>query len=205
MSATHEGKSLKDEGCDLMLRVQQDDEAAFESLVDLYQKPVIGAIYRYLGDAARAEDLAQEVFLRVYRSRKSYKPLAKFKTWLFRILYNLVVNEAGARKRRRAVSLDSLRGEEEGGITLEDPRATQPAEKMERAELMKKVKEVVFRLPEKQRMALVMNKYEDMSYIQIAEAMDMSVEAVKSLLFRAREKVREGLVRYLKIEVPHEM
>ncbi len=184
-----------------MLGVKQGDESAFESLVDLYRSQVVGMVYRYLGDAARAEDIAQEAFLRIYRARKSYKPLAQFKTWLYRIVYNLVVNEANARKRNAALSLERLRGAEEGTFFLEDENAPIPEKELERAELLAKVREAVLDLPEKQRMALVMNKYHDMPYVEVAEAMGLSVAAVKSMLFRAREKVRNKLVRYMQVPV----
>jgi RNA polymerase sigma-70 factor, ECF subfamily len=188
-----------DEGQKLMLRVKQGDESAFESLVDLYRSQVVGMVYRYLGDAARAEDVAQEAFLRVYRARKSYKPLAQFKTWLFRIVYNLVVNEANARKRNAALSLERLRASEDGAFFVEDENAPIPEKELEHAELLAKVREAVLDLPENQRMALVMNKYRDMPYVEIAQAMGLSVEAVKSMLFRAREKVRNKLIRYMQV------
>jgi len=188
-----------------MMKVQRGDESAFESLVEIYKQSIIQTAYRYVGDSSLAEDLAQEVFLRVYRARARYKPLAAFKTWVFRILYNLVVNEVQARKKRFAFSLESLRGRDRSEFFISDQKATTPIEEMEDKELHRKVRETVFNLPEKQRMALVLNKYEDLSYQEIAEVMNMSLEAVKSMLFRARENVRSKLVAYLKVEASDEV
>jgi len=193
------------EGQELMMLLQEGDEAAFEKIVTLYTNSVIGTIYRFTGDASRAEDLAQEVFMRIYRSRKTYQPRARFKTWLFKILNNLVINEVHARKRRRAFSLDSIPRGLDSPIAVEDENVLSPVEELERAELMGKVREAVLGLPEKQRLAIVMNKYESLSYGQIAEAMGLSVEAVKSMLFRAREKMRARLIRYLKVEASDEV
>ncbi len=194
-----------DRGKELMLKVKAGDEEAFAALVGLYQKIVINIVYRYLGDAARAEDLAQEVFLRVYRARKTYKPLARFKTWLYRIAVNLVVNESETRKKQKAVSLEVLRGENGREFNFPDRKAATPMEEMERSELLHHVREAVLALPEKQRLAVVLNKYQDLSYNEVADIMGMSVEAVKSVLFRAREKIRARLDRYLKIEANDEV
>lgn len=194
-----------DKGQELMMRVQLGDESAFESLVEIYKQSIIQTAFRYIGDASLAEDLAQEVFLRVYRARATYKPLAAFKTWVFRILYNLVVNEVHARRKRAACSLESLRGNDRSEFFISDDRAVTPVEVMEEKELRRKVRETVFNLPENQRMALVLNKYEDQSYQQIAEVMNLSLEAVKSMLFRARENVRNKLVGYLKVEASDEV
>lgn len=188
-----------------MLKVKQGDEEAFASLVGLYQKVVINAVYRYIGDASRAEDLAQEVFLRVYRARTSYKPLARFKTWLYRIIFNLVVNESEARKRRKAVSLEALRGKENREYNVQDRTAATPAEDMERSELLNHVREAVLALPGNQRLAVILNKYQDMSYNEVADVMGLSVEAVKSILFRARGKIRGKLERYMKTEACNEV
>jgi len=184
-----------------MLEAAGGDERAFERLVSIFQKPVIGTIYRYLGDAALAEDLAQDVFLKIYQARKRYKPLARFETWLHRIVYNVVVNEAQSRSKRREFSLDNLRErgwEERGG-------GEEPLHRMEENELKGKVREAVTELPPNQRMVLILNKYRDMSYQDIAETLETSVEAVKSMLYRARERVRLKLARYVRIEVCDEL
>jgi RNA polymerase sigma-70 factor (ECF subfamily) len=192
-------------GRELMLKVAKGEEHAFEELVSLFQKPVINTIYRYLGDAGWAEDLAQEVFLKIYQARNRYKPLAKFQTWLHRIVYNVVINASQSQKKRRAYSLESLKekGWEEGGN--HDRGDHDPVEHLMQKELHRKVRETVIGLPAQQRMALVLNKYQGLSYQEIAETMHMTVEAVKSMLYRAREKVKSKLRDYVRSEVPDEM
>jgi RNA polymerase sigma-70 factor (ECF subfamily) len=188
-------------GSELMLEVSRGSERAFEKLVRAYQKPVISSIYRYLGDAALAEDLAQEVFLKIYKARKRYKPLARFETWLHRIVYNVAVNEAHSRRRRKAVSLDAFRGDGREQVDFALQGAIDPVAQLKDQELHRMVREAVMSLPENQRMVLILNKYQDLSYQEIAEVQRTSVEAVKSMLFRAREKVRAKLNRYVKSEV----
>ncbi|MFH1999435.1 MAG: sigma-70 family RNA polymerase sigma factor [Planctomycetota bacterium] len=193
------------DGRDLMLRVCRGDEDAFEKLVAQFHRSVISTVYRYLGDACLAEDLAQDVFLKIYQARKRYKPLAKFETWLHRIVYNVVVNEAQSRRKRRAISLETLKvqGWEDRCFRSED--ITDPAKHLQQQELFMKVRETVSSLPAPQRMALILNKYQGMSYQDIAETLNMSVEAVKSLLYRAREKVRTKLQAYLKSEATDDL
>ncbi len=188
-----------------MLKASRGDMKAFEDLVSIFQKPVLNTIYRYLGDASFAEDLAQEVFLRIFQARKRYKPLAKFETWVHRIVYNVVVNEAQYRGRRKAMSLDVCI---EGGHDRKEFMAgsvTDPLERLETEELHLKVRESVLSLPPNQRMAVILNKYEDMSYQEVAAALGTSVKATKSMLFRAREKVKSKLERYMKSEVSNGM
>lgn len=194
-----------DEGRDLMLKVSQGDERAFEHLVSLFQKPVMNTIYRYLGDASLAEDLAQEVFLKIYQARKRYKPLARFETWLHRIVYNTVINEAHVRRRRKALSIDGLGEGGRSKAEMLESEADSPVDDLKKKELHEKVREAVMALPANQRMVLVLNKYREMSYLDIARTLDTSVEAVKSMLFRAREKVKSKLIRYVNSEVCDEM
>jgi RNA polymerase sigma-70 factor (ECF subfamily) len=191
----------KNLGRDLMLKVSRGDERAFEGLVTIFQKQVLNTIYRYLGDAALAEDLSQEVFMKIYQARKRYKPLARFETWLHRIVYNVVVNEAHSRRRRKAVSLDAFRGDgmEDGDFIAGG--IADPITQLKEQELHRMVREAVLDLPPNQRMALVLNKFQDMSYQEVAEAQNTSVEAVKSMLFRAREKIKTKLRPYVKSEV----
>jgi RNA polymerase sigma-70 factor (ECF subfamily) len=194
-------KAIYDQGCDLMVRVSHGDQDAFERLVTLFQKNVINTIYRYLGDACVAEDLAQDVFLKIYQARARYKPLARFETWLHRIVYNVVVNEAQSRKRRKALSLDTFQSRQREAMEFAARGSREPLDQLKREELFEKVREAVMVLPSQQRMVLVLNKYQDMSYQAIAETLDTSVEAVKSMLFRAREKVRAKLKGYVGSEV----
>jgi RNA polymerase sigma-70 factor (ECF subfamily) len=179
---------------ELMLAFQAGDEAAFDALVELTKRDVFALAYRYGLDSARADDLAQETFLRVWRSRRTYQPTAKFRAWLLRIAANLVVSEARTRRRARATALPD---DVEGGAPLADPRAESPAAPVEREELRAAIERALGDLPESQRVALVMNRFHDASYQEVADALDMSVEAVKSLLFRARQNLKERLERFV--------
>lgn len=174
----------------LMLRVRDDDMQAYSLLVERFQQRVVNIVFRYTGDRAGAEDLAQEVFIKVFKARQSYQPVAKFSTWLFRIATNLCLNEIRNRKHRPNLSLDDN--------PLLDPGQADPTElETSRQELVQAVRKALDALPENQRMAVVLNKWEDQSYEQIAEAMGLSVQAVKSLLFRARAAMKEGLEEFL--------
>jgi len=192
-------------GCDLMVRVSHGDDAAFEKLVSLFQRPVLNAIYRYMGDAVLAEDLAQEVFLKIYKARQRYKPLAKFETWLHRIVFNVVVNESQSRKRRKCISLDTLKEKGQGAAEFLNANSPLPVEELKKRELHQLVRDTVMELPSNQRMVLILNKFQDMSYQEIAKTLSTSVEAVKSMLFRAREKVRNKLKHYVKSEACDEL
>ena len=198
-------KEKLNQGRDLMIRVSRGDERAFEELVGRYQRTVIGTIYRYLGDANLAEDLAQEVFLKIYQARKRYKPIARFETWLHRIVYNVVVNESQSLKRRKTVSLDAFQGNGPEELSGLPSGGGNPLSHLKQKELHQRVRDAVLQLPPNQRMVLILNKYQDMSYQEIAEAQSTSVEAIKSMLFRAREKIRSKLLRYVKSEVCDEV
>lgn len=182
----------------LMLAVGRGDDAAFATLVEKYQDRVFGLACRYLGDRSTAEDLVQEAFLRVFKARKRYEPKAKFSTWLYRIVVNLCLNEIRGRKSRRAISLVySTDGESGFEIDVEDRDERQPIEVLEEEELATRIKLVVADLPENQRIAILLNKYEGLSYEEVAGSMNMTVSAVKSLLTRARVKIKEKLLPYL--------
>jgi RNA polymerase sigma-70 factor (ECF subfamily) len=180
---------------EVMLRVGVGDDAAYAYLVGKFRRPVIGFMYRMTGNSAIAEELAQEVFLRVYRSRASYAAEAKFTTWLYRIATNLAVNHARDTKSERAgnaVSLDEP--DEETGDTRDVADTMMTAEEaLVRDERMAAIKKHVMALPERQRMAVLMHKYQEMDYRQIAEVLKLSESATKSLLFRAYETLRERL------------
>jgi RNA polymerase sigma-70 factor (ECF subfamily) len=181
---------FQDPDIDLMLRFQRGDEAAFEQLVLKHQKGVLNVVYRYLGDRGAGEDAAQEVFLKVYRARASYQPQAKFTTWLYRITVNHCLNEV--RSRRSKPEGPSLVDD-----LVEEGAATTPDAGMNRADLRRAVKEAVDSLPENQRVAVILARYEELSYEEIAEAMQVSLEAVKSLLFRAKENLKTRLAKYV--------
>ncbi len=192
-------RAAADYDVQLMLAFQKGDERSFQELVERNHARVIGLIYRFVTDAADAEDLAQEVFLRIYRARHNYKPTAKFSTWMFRIAANVSLNALRARSNRRDdVSMEQLAKSHDGPQTLPDPEAPAPDGHMQRSELQDKVREAVQELPEKQQMAVVLNKYEGMSYADIAQTLGCSTMAVKSLLARARENLKHRLVLYLR-------
>ena len=179
----------------LMALVSGGDAGAFEQLVERHQRLVIGTVTRMLGTNSDAEDIAQQVFVRIWKSAKRYVPRAKFTTWLLKITRNLVFNELRRRSRHAEVSLQSETEEEERPIR--DEHATAPDASLLEQELQKAIDAAIARLPETQRMAVVLRRYEELSYEEIAEALDQSVSAVKSLLFRARSELRESLQKYL--------
>jgi RNA polymerase sigma-70 factor (ECF subfamily) len=183
----------------VMLRVKTGDQSAFNYLVQKYRRPLVSFMYRMARNTAAAEDLAQEVFLRVYRSRANYEASAKFTTWLYRIATNLAVNHARDTRHERpevTVSLDEPN--EDTGATLELPDANLTVEQaMVRRERMLAIRSKVEALPEQQRMAVIMHKYQQMDYKQISEVLKKSESATKSLLFRAYETLREQLKEYV--------
>lgn len=179
----------------LMLRVKSGDIAAFEELVEIYQGPVIGTVGKMLGGYSDAEDIAQQVFVRVWKSAERYQPKAKFTTWLFTITRNLVFNETRRRRRKPTVSVDER--EEESPQIVEDVQTVSPDQKVLQAELEASVNKAIRELPEKQRMAVVLRRYEEMPYDEIGRILSMSVPAVKSLLFRARTQLKDSLKNYL--------
>ena len=191
------GAELSD--ADVMLRVKTGDRGAFDYLVQKYRRPMVSFMYRMARNTGAAEDLAQEVFLRVYRSRESYEASAKFTTWLYRIATNLAVNHARDTRHERpevTVSLDEP--DEDTGTTLELPDGSLNAEQiMMRRERMLAIRHRVEALPEQQKLAVIMHKYQQMDYKQIAEVLKKSESATKSLLFRAYESLREQLKEYL--------
>lgn len=173
----------------LMLRFQKGHEGAFEELVHRHTRAVLNLVYRYLGDASRAEDVAQDIFVKVYRARMKYEPKAKFTTWLYRIAVNHCLNEIRAGKSRPSLGAPV-------NDLLEHPAAEDPDARLHRQELREAVKGAIDALPENQRMAVLLSRYEDMSYDEIAETMGLSLEAVKSLLFRAKENLQRALARF---------
>jgi RNA polymerase sigma-70 factor (ECF subfamily) len=185
-----------------MMRIRAGDREAFSELVECHQQRVVGTVARMLGgDAADAEDIGQQVFLRVWKSAPRYEPTAKFTTWLYTITRNLVFNEMRRRKHRPVVSLDAeLPGENnanEGSARIEDTQSAGPDATLLETELQQAIADAIAQLPETQRLAIVMRRYEELSYEEIAGVLKLTVPAVKSLLFRARVLLREKLTRYL--------
>lgn len=185
-------KYQQDEDVQLMLRFCNGDRKAFDKLVERNTPNVCGLVYRFLGDQSQVDDITQEAFLRVLRNAHRYKPEAKFSTWLYRIVANLCFNVIRARKTARQTSLNSM-GSEGGALDLPDERQPGPDEGLVGGERSKRVAAAVAKLPENQRLAIILNKYEDKNYAEIAEILDTTTTAVKSLLSRARTTLREQL------------
>lgn len=183
------------EDVDYMCRIAQGDETAFSFLVEKHQYAVVGTVAKMLGSPNEAEDIAQQVFVRIWKSAKKYKPTAKFTTYLFTITRNLVFNETRRRKVRKQVSIEEQG--EEWGSQYADQNSASPDQSYLQEELAKAVDRAIAKLPEKQRMAVVLRRYEDMPYEEIAKVLGLSVSAVKSQLFRARAILKEELASYL--------
>ncbi len=182
-----------------MLAFQGGSAAAFTRLIERNQARVFGVIYHFLGDSSDAEDLAQEVFLRVYRTASRYVPAAKFTTWLYRIAANLSLNALRSRGKVRILPLELPDDDGHGGFRREvvDLTTDGPGAGLDSADLEQKIIEAVGRLPDNQRIAVILSKYEHMSYEEVAKVMNCSVMAVKSLLSRGRANLRQSLARFL--------
>lgn len=180
-----------------MERVKRGDMDAFAELVAAHQSRVVGTIAKMLGDDVDTEDIAQQVFLRVWNSAERYQPAGKFTTWLFTILRNLVFNELRRRKRHPTTSLDIEHDDATPIREAVDHGTKSPSVALQDAEMLEAVARAIDSLPEAQRMAIVLRRYQDVSYEEIAEILEVGVPAVKSLLFRARVQLREKLRQYL--------
>jgi RNA polymerase sigma-70 factor (ECF subfamily) len=197
--------ALRDPDIRLMLRVRSDEAGAFEELVEQYQHRLVAVMHHLIGNAEEAEDLAQEVFLRVYRARKKYRPRAKFSTWLFTIANNLALNSLRSRQRKPVVPLEVHDSGPLGPRPAEQlvqDKGKQPMQHLQQAELAAVVQKALEGLNERQRMAVVLNKFEDMSYEEIAQVMNLSTKAIKSLLSRARSNLRVALQDYIYMDGP---
>ena len=179
---------------ELMARIAEGDESAFETLVHRHQTSILNLIYRFVGDRTQAKDLAQEVFIRVWQSAKNYKPKAKFTTWLYRITANLCFNELKSARRRKWFSFN--RADEDGEHTIEEilsdgaPSAEDILLENERS---RQISDALQSLPDNQRMAMVLKRYDDLSYVEIAQIVGCSVSAVESLLVRAKRTLQKKL------------
>jgi RNA polymerase sigma-70 factor (ECF subfamily) len=178
-----------------MRLVAQGDMDAFQLLIEAHQARVVGTVAKMLGDDVDSEDIAQQVFIRVWKSAGRYQPTAKFTTWLFKITRNLVFNELRRRKRHPVTPLQQE--EEEHFFQPVDTVAMSPDASLLDSELNDAVQMAIDALPETQRMAIVLRRYEEMPYEEIAEVLGISIPAVKSVLFRARAELRENLRKYL--------
>ena len=192
--------ALRDPDIRLMLRVRDDDAQAFADLVELYHHRLVTVMHHIVGSNEEAEDLAQEVFLRVYRGRKKYHPKAKFSTWLYTIANNLALNILRTRQRRGTIPLNVRDSGPLGPRPAEQlvvDRADPPHQRMQQQELTAVVQQALDTLNERQRIAVVLNKFEDMNYAEIADVMGLTTKAVKSLLSRARDNLRIALQDYV--------
>lgn len=192
---------LADPDVQLMLRVVADDHEAFEELVKRYQDRLIGFFYHLLGDRTVSEDLTQDAFLRIYRARERYKASARFSTWLFRIAHNLASNQMrGMVKRKREVSLavrsSGLQDVRMQERVLAEKSALMPTRQIVSREVQSQVREALDCLGERQKMAVLLHKFEGMSYEDIGNVMDLNAIAVKSLLARARGKLKNALEKF---------
>jgi len=181
---------------ELMRKTALGDLDAFEELVERHQHRVFGTAVRMLNSQEDAEDIAQQVFVRVWKSAKRYKPTAKFSTWLMTITRNLVLNEVRRRTRKPIWFLEEQ--DENASGRVPDQSAPNPSKTIEQNELETAVDQAISELPEPQRMAVVLRRFEEMPYEEIGQIMKMSVPAVKSLLFRARTTLREKLQAHLR-------
>jgi RNA polymerase sigma-70 factor (ECF subfamily) len=178
---------------ELMLRVQRDEPGAFDELLEHYWPRICGRFYRWVTDRQEAEDLAQDVFLRLYRSRKRYQPRARFSTWLYHISRNVARNALRSRRRHPCLRVGSLAAFEEEAPRIRPGREECPSRPLERSELADQVREAVGQLVGRQRTALELHQFQDRSYAEIASTMDMTLKATKSLLYRARNQLRVNL------------
>ncbi len=186
----------------LMLRVRDDDAVAFEQLVARYQSRLLTVLQHLVGNRDRAEDLAQDVFLRLFRSRKSYQPGARFSTFLFTIAHNVASNARRTLARRKEVQVRKQENPSQGMTSLEEmakeASALMPTRQLDKAEAAEIIALAMESLSERQRMAVLLCKFEGMSYADIAETMQMTTPAIKSLLSRARGNLRDVLEPYLR-------
>lgn len=190
------GDDTNDEDIALMALVARGDESAFSRLVEKHQHAVVGTVTKMTNNSADTEDIAQQVFIRLWKSAKRYKPTAKFTTFLFTITRNLVFNASRKKSRRKEHSLDEQEDDWHRSVEDQHP-GSRPDQSLEQDELRAAVDRAIASLPEKQRLAVVLRRYEQMPYDEIARVLDLSIPAVKSQLFRARTALREALEPYL--------
>src|SRR5687768_10977264 len=190
----------RDPDAELMLRVKKGDAQAFEELVDKYKQPILNFVYRTLRDSPDMEDIAQNVFIQVFKSADRYRVEAKFSTWLYTIARNLCLNEIRRRSRHPAESLDAAENPEDdfAGRQFEDRKNISAPDLLLRDELTHKVEEALGSLPENQRTAILLFKEKDMSYDEISKILECSLSATKSLIHRGRETLKQKLKPYLK-------
>ena len=187
---------------ELMMRTKSGDDSAFTDLMRRHYKGLVNYIYRFTNNRETSEDLAQEVFLRVYRSVKTYTPQAKFSTWLYKIATNLCFTNVKAKGREQNLSLDEM---QENIGDFKDPKS----ENADHVVYRKEIKETIFKalecLPEKERVSIILCKYEELPYEEVADVLGCTVGAVKTYVYRGRMKLIDKLKPYLKGEEDHEL
>jgi RNA polymerase sigma-70 factor (ECF subfamily) len=181
----------------LMLRVRDGDSRAFSELERRYRPRVLGFFCRRVGDRSEAEDLSQEVFLRLYRARAGYEPRARFATWVYHITQNVARNALRSKRRRPTVRLDPAAGDAGLLETLFSDRGEAPSRPLERDELAGVVRAAVAGLADRQRAAVELHQFEDRTYTEVAAELDMTPKAAKSLLYRARNQLRLSLAGFM--------
>ena len=179
----------------LMERVATGDHQAFRLLVERHQNAIVGTVTKMLGNTSDSEDIAQQVFIRVWKHAKRYKPDNKFTTYLYTITRNLVYNETRRRSRKKTVSTDMR--EDEQHLQHPDDETAQPDASLLDSELREAIDAAIAALPENQRLAVVLRRYDNLPYEEIAAVLNTSVPSVKSLLFRARSTLRDTLAKYM--------
>lgn len=200
-SSVSKSPYLRDPDVQLMLRVKEGDDSAFAQIVERFQNRLIGIFTNMFADNALAEDLSQEVFLRIYRAKQGYEPTAKLSTWIFQIANNLASNSRRSKGRKKEVQFKATSSDSQplqmGENNVVEKSGLMPTRQLDNAELMERVQVAMLELNERQRMAVLLHRFEGMSYADIGEAMELSPQAVKSLLSRARENLRELLENYV--------
>jgi RNA polymerase sigma-70 factor (ECF subfamily) len=184
---------------ELMARIAEGDDSAFEILVNRHQTSILNLVYRFIGDRTQAKDLAQEVFLKVWQSAQNYEPKAKFATWIYRITANLCFNELKSSRRRKWFSFNW--SDEDGEHTFEETlpdNAPSAEDLLLEKERSRQISDALQSLPDNQRMALVLKRYDELSYQEIGQIIGCSVSAVESLLVRAKKTLQEKLKNYEK-------
>lgn len=186
-----------------MLAWRAGEDSAFDEIVERYSSQVYALLTRFLGQRQNREDLVQDVFLRVLRARERYEPTARFSTFLYRIVFNIAVNETqrGAMKERATGASDDSTREGDGVFDVADTRSATPSTDLEQQDVVTAVRRAIGALPENQRMALILAKYEELPYTEIADVLGTSEKAVKSLVHRAREALRVELAPFLQEEL----
>ncbi len=200
-SSLSQSPYLRDPDVQLMLRVKDGDDSAFAQIVERYQNRLIGIFTSMFADSALAEDLAQDVFLRIYRAKQGYEPTAKLSTWIFQIANNLASNSRRSKGRKKEVQFQvgssGSQPVQVGENNVTEKSALMPTRQLDKAELQEHVQSALTVLNERQRMAVLLHRFEGMSYADIAASMELSPQAVKSLLSRARENLREALENFV--------